>query len=86
MQPEHPLERRLGLVEWYLKRQHITQAMTLLRETMVSRVILVQEGSLENENKLKSVRERAEQWLNSLCCKTSPLGKIWRRLVMSGTI
>lgn len=80
MQPEHPLERRLGLVEWYLKRQHISQAMTLLRETMVSRVILVQEGSLENENKLKSVRERAEQWLNSLCCKTSPLGKIWREI------
>jgi len=80
MEPEDPLERRLGLVEWYLKRQHISQAMTLLQETMVSRVILVQEGSLENENKVKPVRERAEQWLNSLCWKTSPLGKIWREI------
>lgn len=73
------LQKRLLLVEWYLNRNHIPQALTLLRETIVSRMIFELDGTLDKE-KDKEIRSQAETWLRIHENKGSAIGVEWRKI------
>lgn len=79
LQAEGKISRRLVLAEWYLQRNHIPLALTLLREIMVSRMIQAVEGSLETETDLNT-RETAEEFLKKHEERRTELGKAWSEL------
>lgn len=76
---EDKLKQRLLLVEWYLNRNHIPQAITLLRETMVSKRIFAEYGNLDYEKDFW-VRNNAEAWLNQGKLSGTKIGREWEAL------
>jgi hypothetical protein len=77
---ESNLYRQLDMIRWYVKRQYIPQALSLMRELVVSEQ-LRREGGLAEGLKIK-VREEVSGRLNSRYRKgdKTALGRLWSRL------
>ncbi|TYO92766.1 TIGR02221 family CRISPR-associated protein [Desulfallas thermosapovorans] len=75
---ETNLSRQLEMVRWYVKRQYIPQALTLMRELAISEQMR-REGRLAEGLNVNLREEMARKFHSAIKSKT-PLGNLWSRL------
>ncbi|MFQ3611587.1 MAG: TIGR02221 family CRISPR-associated protein [Fimbriimonadales bacterium] len=73
---------QVRLAEWYLEHGHLLQAVTLMREWIVSQQVLLMGDDISN----KDARDNAEAWLNKALHKEiphseTPLIPLWSKAV-----